>query len=114
VKKIKIKQQDYENMTIDQLEYLLTVRGDNKTKVHDKIRQLNRQWNKELTNGACQHCGYNKHVELAHLKPISSFDKHSLLKEVNHPDNILVLCRNCHWEYDAGLLDLVDIGLRKG
>jgi hypothetical protein len=53
VKKIKIKQQDYENMSIDQLEYLLIVRGDNKTKVHDKIRQLNRQWNKILTSGAC-------------------------------------------------------------
>ncbi len=113
MKKIKIKQQDYENMSIDQLEYLLMIRGDNKTKVYDKIRQLNRQWNKTLTSDACQHCGYNKHVELAHLKGINAFDKYTLLKEINHPDNILVLCRNCHWEYDSGMLELIEIGLRK-
>lgn len=111
--KMKLNRKKYEEMSIDQLDYLLVLKGHNKTKVQDKIRQLNREWNKELTTKSCQSCGYNKHVELAHLKAIADFDKHSLIKEVNAPDNILVLCPNCHWEFDSGMLDLINIGIRR-
>lgn len=53
----------------------------------------------------CQSCGYNKHVELAHIKPLSSLPPETTVKEANSPDNVLVLCPNCHWEFDHGLLD---------
>lgn len=68
------------------------------------IRTFNRSWNKELTKQPCSNCGYDKHVELAHIKAVSSFPETATLEEVNSPDNNLVLCRNCHWEYDNGLL----------
>lgn len=48
----------------------------------------------------CQFCGYDKHVEVCHIKPIGAFSLDTLVSEVNAPDNILILCPNCHWEFD--------------
>ena len=48
----------------------------------------------------CQKCGYDKHVEVAHIKAISIFDENTLISVINHPSNLLVLCPNCHWEFD--------------
>lgn len=80
---------------------------------HAQIRSLNRDWNSDLKSSGCQVCGYNKHVELAHIKPLSKFDENTTLEIVNAPDNILVLCPNCHWEFDHGSLTISDIPLRK-
>ncbi len=100
-------------MSLDLLEYVLTLQGNSTTSVSGKVRQLNRTWNRGLTSQPCQGCGYDKSVELAHLKAIKSFSKDSLIKDINHPDNILVLCSRCHTEYDNGQLALEDIPLRK-
>jgi hypothetical protein len=54
----------------------------------------------------CQACGYSKHVEHCHIQSISSFPDSVTVQEVSGPENILVLCPNCHWEYDHGLLAL--------
>jgi hypothetical protein len=52
----------------------------------------------------CEKCGYNKHVEVCHKKSIASFDLSANIdNEINHADNLLVLCRNCHWEFDNRL-----------
>ena len=76
------------------------------------IRGLCRSWNKDLQKQPCQNCGYSKHVELCHIKPVSSFSDDAKLKTVNSPDNLLVLCRNCHWEFDHNLLELESIPQR--
>lgn len=76
---------------------------------NNHIRNLNRYWNKSLLELPCANCGYNKHVELCHIKPISSFDGKSLLSEVNSIDNIIQLCPNCHWEFDNNFLTLEEI-----
>lgn len=107
----KKTKQDYEEMTLEELDYYLVVKGTGK--VGDKVRQLCRAWNRELTKESCQVCGYDKHVELAHLKPVSSFEKTTKLKEINHPDNILVLCPNHHFEFDAYMILIEDIPMRK-
>lgn len=54
----------------------------------------------------CAICGYNKHVEIAHIKAVSDFDDSTLVSEINHPNNLIGLCPNHHWEYDNGLLKL--------
>ena len=77
-----------------------------------EIRNFNRSWNKHLVSLPCQVCGYSLHVELAHIKPISSFSKRTLLSVVNDPSNILVLCRNHHWEQEHGFLLLGAIPTR--
>lgn len=62
--------------------------------------------------GKCQFCGYNKHVELCHIKDISSFNDDATLEEINGEKNLLVLCPNHHWEFDSGLLELQNIPTR--
>lgn len=57
----------------------------------------------------CSNCGYSKHIQLCHIKPIKDFSDDTLLKDVNSPDNIIQLCPNCHWEFDHGLLNLKEI-----
>ena len=52
----------------------------------------------------CQACGYDKHVEYCHRKPIKAFPDSTTLQKISGPENILVLYPNCHWEYDHGLL----------
>jgi 5-methylcytosine-specific restriction endonuclease McrA len=47
----------------------------------------------------CQACGYSKHVEVCHLKPLSSFDLDTE-SSFNDDSNLLLLCPNCHWELD--------------
>jgi hypothetical protein len=51
----------------------------------------------------CYYCGYDKHVQTCHIKPISSFPLNAKLEEVNAEDNLLLLCPNCHWELDHDL-----------
>jgi len=53
-----------------------------------------------LKYSKCEKCGYDKHVEACHIKPISSFTEDTLIDTINHPDNLIALCPNCHWEFD--------------
>jgi len=54
----------------------------------------------------CLNCGYDKHIEVCHKKAVSDFSDDAKLSEINAVDNLISLCRNCHWEYDNGLLIL--------
>ena len=54
----------------------------------------------------CQNCGYDKHVEVCHVKSISSFDISTTIREINDLSNLIYLCPNCHWELDKGRLKL--------
>ena len=71
------------------------------------VRTRARTYAKKLGLDSCEFCGYNKHVEIAHIKPVSSFSEEVLLSEINHRDNIKALCPNCHWEFDHGLAPVV-------
>ncbi len=52
----------------------------------------------------CKICGYSKHVEVCHIKSISSFLLDTLIGEINDENNLELLCPNCHWEKDNRLL----------
>lgn len=54
----------------------------------------------------CYNCGYDKHVEVCHIKAIASYSPDTLVSTVNSVDNLVLLCPNCHWEFDNGLLTL--------
>ena len=58
----------------------------------------------------CSACGYDKHVEVCHRRAIVDFPDTALVSEINDPTNILILCPNCHWEFDHGVLELT-VGL---
>jgi hypothetical protein len=65
---------------------------------------MNREWNAEMTQKPCFVCGYKNHVQLCHIKPITTFPESAILGEVNHPSNIVPLCSNHHWELNYELL----------
>lgn len=73
-------------------------------KIPGYVRAYNRIWNKNMISLPCCNCGNKHHSELAHIKPISKFESISTLGEINHPDNVIALCPNCHWELDNGFL----------
>lgn len=55
---------------------------------------------------SCQVCGYDKAVQVCHIKPIPSFPLDTLISVINDPSNIAILCPNHHWELDHGMLTL--------
>lgn len=57
-------------------------------------------------NQECAICGYKNHTEACHIKPVRDFLDTELVKVINHPDNLVLLCPNHHWELDNGLLAL--------
>jgi hypothetical protein len=56
----------------------------------------------------CFVCGYDKHYQVCHKTSVSDFDDTSTIEEINHPDNLVALCPNHHWEFDHGLLIIKD------
>ena len=97
---------DCKNKTLGFYKEKLSLVGKHKSWQFSHIRSLCRSWLKHLTKLPCYNCGYKKHVELCHIKPITSFPDTALLSEVNSEKNVIQLCRNCHWEFDNGLLKM--------
>lgn len=78
---------------------------------YDVIRKNARSYSSRILPQSCMNCGYSKHFEVAHIKSISEFDLDSCtLFDINNRSNLIHLCRNCHWEFDSGLLSMEDIG----
>ena len=67
-----------------------------KIRQHAKRTAKRNNWN---TN-TCEKCGYDKHTEICHIKPIYEFDDTDLINKINCKENIRFLCPNCHWELD--------------
>ena len=72
-----------------------------------KIARLNMK--KSNRDRICVNCGYNKHVEVCHIKGVQDFPDNSSLHEINKIENLMYLCPNCHWEFDNGLLSISSI-----
>lgn len=70
------------------------------------IRILARSHFKDLIAKPCYNCGYDKHVELCHIKGVRTFDGTAKISEVNSYKNLIQLCRNCHWEFDHNMLTI--------
>jgi hypothetical protein len=72
---------------------------------HARIRQLARKnYYDSGRPRKCSKCGYSKHLEICHIKPIQDFDEDTPIAVINSLDNLVALCPNCHWEFDNGLL----------
>src|SRR5262249_772818 len=52
----------------------------------------------------CAACGYDKHIEICHVRDISEFPKHTLISVVNHPDNLLAANRQRIVEPEASFV----------
>ena len=68
---------------------------------YKRIRSLARyKYTRSEKAKICEKCGYQKHVEIAHIKPIHTFSEDTPISVVNSFDNLIALCPNCHWEHD--------------
>lgn len=79
------------------------VKATKKSRWTHHVRWFARQYNKF---DKCAVCEYTNHVEVAHIKAVSSFPDTATIREVNDPSNLVGLCPNHHWEFDNGLLTL--------
>jgi len=78
--------------------------------IHDKcpskadkyrfIRRIGKKYHKEMMAKPCNNCGYDKYTEIAHVIPVSKFLPTHLVSDVNHYENVVQLCPNCHYELD--------------
>lgn len=84
------------NLTLKQLKYNSSIPNNAYGSIRARARNIANKlgWNK------CIKCGYDKHVEIAHVKPITKFDEDTPVSIINDPSNLLALCPNCHWEFD--------------
>lgn len=82
-----------------------------------------RQWESRIRTEArdivgeghsCFNCNYSLHFEVCHIKPIASFDEEELVSTINSPQNLTVLCRNCHWEQEHGFIQVPSIASKEG
>ena len=85
------------------LGYYMGTRNDyNKYKrIREHANKVASRWEQK-----CYHCGYNKYVETCHIKAISDFPLTTPMGEINDPTNLILLCRNHHWEMDHGVLKI--------
>jgi 5-methylcytosine-specific restriction endonuclease McrA len=74
------------------------------TQVREHARRL--YISSKNTSDKCCLCGYDKHLEVCHIKPIYTFDDSTPISVVNSLNNLIGLCPNCHWELDHGLISL--------
>ena len=83
---------DDDHVTIGQLLY----NGPNRYRaIRDRARN---KFKYKLTH--CERCAYDKHVEVCHIKSIKDFPDDTPISVVNDPNNVVILCPNCHWELD--------------
>ena len=87
--------------------------GLNSVEVGTKIRNHARYSNSDIKDSPCQVCGYALYTELCHIKDIQDFDENTPIATINDKNNIAVLCRNCHWEFDNGYLEINGIQKEK-
>ena len=105
----KFNKDSYRLTKVGHYRNLQSVKGKHPSWVNAHVRHFARTWLKHLTEKPCLNCGYSLHVELCHIKPVASYGDEALLGEINSEDNVIQLCRNCHWEFDNGHLTLDEI-----
>ena len=54
----------------------------------------------------CLVCDYSLHVDIAHIRDVKSYPDSATVAEVNNLDNLIALCKNHHWEFDHGHLQI--------
>lgn len=80
---------------------------------HARIRELARRAYKRAGKPQhCIRCPYRNHFEVCHIKPINAFTNDTSIAIINHPDNLIGLCPNCHWDLDHGLIGVGTAELR--
>lgn len=84
--------------------------GRPKYQANARIRALARDWYKKSSKPkCCCNCGFDDFYEVCHIKALKDFNRDSFITDVNHIDNLIALCPNCHWKFDNGKLSINEI-----
>lgn len=106
-KKEKVKKPEKENLYETLTKGELYSRRKNWQSANSSIRKYARlSYEKSKKPKKCKICGYNKHVDICHIKNVSEFEKNCKLSEINNITNLVALCKNHHWEFDNGFIKL--------
>lgn len=104
-KKRRMLCNDCKDMSQDQTLAQVAYDKHNKSSCWALVRSRARAVMKDKPR-VCANCGYDKHVEVAHKKSISEFNITALVSEVNDESNLVLLCPNCHWEFDHHMIEI--------
>lgn len=96
---------DYLNMTIGQLR----AKSVRDAQVYNGIRQKSRSLAVKHYVMECALCGYDYHVDVCHVRALSSLPDETTVISASGVDNFVLLCRNHHWELDHGNIDIKDV-----
>jgi len=94
---------DWSGVTLGELRIKRKANGDATVWAHAKRVFFASPLPKE-----CWICGYFKHIDVCHIKPVAGFADATLICEINNLKNLMGLCRNHHWEFDHGQLSKED------
>lgn len=80
------------------------------SKFHSVIRAHARaQYKNSGKPFACLWCGYSRHVDIAHIVSVKYGREHNFTMDlINNHHNLIALCKNHHWEFDNGYLEIRD------
>lgn len=96
---------DWSQTTIGELR---KARPDGASNNYGRYRQMRSMARKMYVQAglplACQECGYDTHVDIAHIADIANFPDDTPVDDINRLDNFVALCKNHHWEFDHGYL----------
>jgi 5-methylcytosine-specific restriction endonuclease McrA len=94
------RKENFLNTKIGDLLNLMNHRSRVYGNIRANAREILHSEKERGVDTSCEECGYSKHVEVAHIKAISSFPLETQLRVVNARENLRFLCPNCHWEFD--------------
>lgn len=81
------------------------IRGRAKYQISSQIRNNARiVLRNSGTPAECRVCGYAVHVEVSHIRAISTYPPETPARQINDLSNLEYLCPSHHWEHENGLL----------
>jgi hypothetical protein len=95
----------YEDVTVGELKSKST----RDAQVYNSLRQRSRSIAKKTYTMACPICNYDGHVDVCHIRGLSSLPDETTVEEASGLNNFTLLCKNHHWELDNGLISFSDI-----
>jgi len=68
-------------------------------------------FHRAFPKSVCEKCGWDKHTQVCHIKPVEGFSGEDTVGAINHISNLLGLCPNCHWEFDKRIWNISELDL---
>lgn len=101
-----------ENITFGSLKKRLSNKYHYSSVITRKARE---KYTRSGLEKRCFICGYDKVIEVCHIRPVSSFEDTNTVSEINSINNLVALCPNHHSEFDRKIMDkkLVNIIIKK-